>query len=143
MNYKKTDKDVQEYINKEAELMCKFKMEQFFTSIRNIIGIRDHTFSTDPYFYRDTNDLKEAHKLIYERYRKEVLMNKPTDSGSMVHDSRRKFMDKAEKKFREQFLTKFQGRDYNERMFADRLERFVFFTIEKAFDVDENYNFEE
>jgi hypothetical protein len=127
--------DVQNLINKEAQIRCDFKMSQFFESIRNILHIRENAFCFDPYFHLNTSDLKEAYRIILERYKKECNMGLPNDE--MLMKNRLRFKMKSRGFFRDRFERCFHGRVNDDLAF--KLEKFMSEQVEQAFDVDQIY----
>jgi len=132
IEYNELPDEVKELIDKEADARCRFKMDQFMTSITNQLKFRENAFTFDPYYHRDTREMKESHDIIVSSYKKERNMGNPFDNA--VIEMRTNFKNNFEKKLDERLNNEFRGRTNSESIHI--LKKLIFNNIEEAFDVD-------
>lgn len=132
MEFEKLDDDIKEYIRKQSELMCDYRMQEFFTAIGNTIKIKESLFSTDPIHYQTLSELKESHRIILDRYNKEKNMSLPYDD--ILYENRRRYDDKISEKFDELYLHFLHGRIDSRMIFA--IKKFISNSVNDAFSVD-------
>src|ERR1035441_9965631 len=130
MEYEELSDEVKILIDKEADARCKFKMGQFFESIKNIIHIKES--SPDPYVQLAANHLREDQIIILERYRKEMDMGLPRDN--MIIEARQEFKQKTEELFDKIYAPALRGSLDGRRI--ESIIRFIAERIEIAFDLD-------
>src|ERR1035437_2820785 len=130
MEYEELSDEVKILIDKEADARCKFKMEQFFESIKNIIHIKES--SPDPYVQLAANHLREDQIIILERYRKEMDMGLPRDN--MIIEARQEFKQRTDSLFDKNYMQSLRGKIDIRRIEA--IKRFIAERLEMAFDLD-------
>ena len=132
IEYEGLPNEVKELIDKEADARCRFKMDQFMTSLTNTLHFRENVFTFDPYYHLDTREIKESHNIIVSAYKKERNMGNPFDNAIM--ETRCKFKNRFEKRLDERLNNEFRGKMSPE--FIYRFKQLIFSHIEEAFDVD-------
>jgi len=130
MEYEELSDEVKTLIDKEADARCKFKMEQFFESIKNILHIYES--APDPYAQQTANHLRDDQEIILERYRKEMEMNVPFDN--IIIENRQDFKRHTESTFNKLYNQTLLGRIDSRRV--ESIRRFIAEHIETAFDLD-------
>lgn len=132
IEYNELPDEVKELINKEADARCRFKMDQFMTSLTNQLKFRQNAFTFDPYYHLDTREMKESHDIIVSSYLKERNMNNPFDNAIM--ETRGKFKKHFEERLDDKLNNLFRGKANSESI--PILKKLIFNNIEEAFDVD-------
>jgi hypothetical protein len=129
-----TEEEINYLIKKEADALCKFRMDQFFESIRNIIKIKENTFTSDPYHWRDLSELKESQRIIVERYKKECTIPVPYDI--MVIENRQKYKENIRSHFERVLYNRLRGKIQLQEIMS--IEKFIIDRVEGAFELDNN-----